>query len=86
MSSGAHGVRRNSSEATAQEAFGGILSIVAVVFVTWMVFWTKRASRTLKGELHDKMSAAIEIATIGVFTLQCILVDPATGQPTPNSA
>ncbi len=58
----------------AQEAFGGILSIVAVAFVTWMVFWMKRASRTLKGELHDKMSAAIEIGTIGVFTAALLAV------------
>ena len=58
----------------AQEAFGGILSIVAVAFVTWMVFWMKRASRTLKGELQDKMSAAIEIGTIGVFTAALLAV------------
>lgn len=58
----------------AQEAFGGILSIVAVVFVTWMVFWMKRASRTLKGELQDKMSAAVEIGTIGVFTAALLAV------------
>ena len=58
----------------AQEAFGGILSIVAVVFVTWMVFWMKRASRTLKGELQNKMSAAVEIGTIGVFTAALLAV------------
>jgi len=58
----------------AQEAFSGILSIVAVGFVTWMVFWMKRASRTLKGELQDKMSAAIEIGTIGVFTAALLAV------------
>jgi high-affinity iron transporter len=58
----------------AQEAFGGILSIIAVAFVTWMVFWMKRASRTLKGELHDKMSAAVEIGTIGVFTAALLAV------------
>lgn len=58
----------------AQEAFGGILSIVAVGFVTWMVFWMRRASRTLKGELQDKMSAAIEIGTIGVFTAALLAV------------
>ena len=34
----------------------------------------KRASRTLKGELHDKMSAAIEIGTIGVFTAALLAV------------
>jgi high-affinity iron transporter len=58
----------------ARETFGGILSIVAVVFVTWMVFWMKRASRTLKGELQDKMSAAVEIGTIGVFTAALLAV------------
>jgi high-affinity iron transporter len=58
----------------AREAFGGILSIVAVAFVTWMVFWMKRASRSLKGELQDKMSAAIEIGTIGVFTAALLAV------------
>jgi high-affinity iron transporter len=58
----------------AQEAFGGILSIVAVGFVTWMVFWMRRAARTLKGELHDKMSAAVEIGTIGVFTAALLAV------------
>ena len=58
----------------AQEAFGGILSIVAVVFVTWMVFWMRRAARTLKGELHEKMSAAVEIGTIGVFVAALLAV------------
>ncbi len=58
----------------AQEAFGGALSIVAVGFVTWMVFWMKRASRTIKGDLHDKMSAAIEIGTLGVFTAALLAV------------
>ena len=58
----------------AQEAFGGILSIVAVGFVTWMVFWMRRASRTLKGELQDRMSAAIEIGALGVFVAALLAV------------
>jgi high-affinity iron transporter len=39
-----------------------------------MVFWMRRAARTLKGELHDKMSAAVEIGTIGVFTAALLAV------------
>jgi len=43
----------------AQEVFGGVLSIVAVVFVTWMVFWMKSAARGLKAEMHGHLDRAL---------------------------
>jgi high-affinity iron transporter len=58
----------------AQETFAGCLSILAVVFVTWMVFWMRKASRTLKGDLQGKMSAAVELGAVGVFTAALLAV------------
>lgn len=43
----------------AQEAIGGTLSLVAVGFVTWMVFWMAAQARNIKGELESKVDLAV---------------------------
>jgi high-affinity iron transporter len=47
----------------AQEGFGGVMSFIAVVFVTFMIFWMRKASRSMKGELHHRVDAAIAMGT-----------------------
>ncbi|MFF7047749.1 iron uptake transporter permease EfeU [Streptomyces griseorubiginosus] len=48
-----------SLSATAQEAFGGTLSVIAVAFVTAMVFWMRRSAHSLSGEIKDKVTGAL---------------------------
>jgi high-affinity iron transporter len=50
----------------AQEAVGGILSVLAVGLVTAMVFWMRRTAASLSGELRSKVNAA---TTIGAGAL-----------------
>lgn len=58
----------------AQEALGGSLSIVAVILVTWMVFWMRRTARHLKAELHGKLDAALQMGTAALVATAFLAV------------
>jgi high-affinity iron transporter len=58
----------------AREAFGGTLSIVAVGFVTWMIFWMRRAARTIKAELTGRLESALAVGTAAVAGMAFLAV------------
>jgi high-affinity iron transporter len=43
----------------AQETFEGIAALLAVVVLTWMLFWMRRQGRAMKGELETSVAAAL---------------------------
>ncbi|MFG1616628.1 iron uptake transporter permease EfeU [Nonomuraea wenchangensis] len=59
---------------TGQELFEAIASLLAVVFVTWMIFWMRRAARTLSGELRGRLSDALELGRLAVAVMAFLAV------------
>jgi len=58
----------------AQEGLGGTLSIIAVGFVTWMVFWMARHARGLSGELRGKLDTAAEAGSMSLVVVAFLAV------------
>ena len=58
----------------AQEMIGGGLSLVAVGFVTWMIFWMGKTARSMKSTLHSRLDAALLGAGWGVVVLAMLSV------------
>ncbi len=49
-----------------RSSIGGTASIIAVVFVTSMVFWMKSASRTISGELKGQLDQALDVGPCAI--------------------
>src|SRR6266498_4397151 len=59
---------------TAQETIGGLMSIAAVCFVTGMIFWMRKASRAIAGELRERMGQAVQVGAGAVALLAFLAV------------
>ena len=59
---------------TGQELFDAITSLLAVVFVTWMIFWMRRTARALSKELRGKLTDALQMGSLAVVVMAFLAV------------
>ncbi|MFC4148205.1 iron uptake transporter permease EfeU [Micromonospora mangrovi] len=57
-----------------RELFEAITSVAAVVFVTWMIFWMRKAARSIAGELRGKLSDALAVGSLAVLGMSFLAV------------
>ncbi|MEV4846772.1 iron uptake transporter permease EfeU [Micromonospora matsumotoense] len=57
-----------------RELFEAVTSVAAVVFVTWMIFWMRRAARTIAGELRGKLTEALAVGSFAVAGMAFLAV------------
>ena len=51
-----------------EEMFAGTTSLVAVILVTYMVFWMKRVARGLKSDLQGKIEYAMPLGKLALVS------------------
>ncbi|MFE9688684.1 iron uptake transporter permease EfeU [Micromonospora sp. NPDC005806] len=62
----------NTSEE--RELFDAVTSVAAVVFVTWMIFWMRKAARSIAGELRGKLTEALAVGAFAVTGMAFLAV------------
>jgi len=58
----------------ASEAFGGVMSLIAVGFVTWMIFWMRRTARSISSDLHRRMDRAAQMGAAALVLTAFVAV------------
>jgi len=56
-------------EGGTNQIIGGATSIVAVAFVTWMIFWMNRQSRQMSKHLRSKVDVAVEHSALALVSI-----------------
>jgi high-affinity iron transporter len=59
-----------------QEAFEGVVSLLAVGVLTWMIFWMRRQARFIKGELQHRVDVALaspSVMALGMLAFFVVL-------------
>ena len=57
-----------------RELFEAVTSVLAVVFVTWMIFWMRRAARSIAGELRTRLTDALAVGWFAVALMAFLAV------------
>jgi len=57
-----------------RELFEAVTSVLAVAFVTWMIFWMRSAARTIAGELRGRLSDALAVGSVAVAVMAFLAV------------
>jgi high-affinity iron transporter len=50
-----------------QATFEGVAAVLAVIVLTWMLFWMRRQGRSIKGELEAGVAAALDRGAAGAL-------------------
>ncbi|HEU4355099.1 MAG TPA: iron uptake transporter permease EfeU [Actinomycetota bacterium] len=56
-------------EGTAEQVFGGLVTLTAVGVLTWMIFWMRRQGARIKSDLHEKVDASLLAGGIALAAL-----------------
>jgi high-affinity iron transporter len=56
-------------EGTAEQVFEGLVTLTAVVVLTWMIFWMRRQGARIKSEMQEKVDTALVAGGLALAVL-----------------